>query len=123
MTRVAGLLLVALTAGCGAGQPGPASGNAAPGQALRVGLVEWRIVTSSRAILPGADRLVVTNAGTVGHDLYVSGAGVRAHTPLLDPGQSVTLPITPAVAGTLTLTCEVPGHEQGGMHTTVAVAR
>lgn len=123
MTRTRGLLLlVALTAGCNAGQPGVTAGNAPPGHALRVGLVEWRIVTSSRAILAGTDQLTVTNTGTVSHDLYVRGGGVQAHTAPLDPGASATLSIDAVAGSTLTLSCELPGHEQAGMHATVTVA-
>ena len=123
MTRLRPALLTALLAatGCAAGQPGAAAGAAAPGHTLRVGLVEWRIVTSSRAILAGADRVTVTNTGTVPHDLQVTGPGVNAHTPLLDPGGSATVTITPRTGSALTLTCEVPGHEQAGMRTTVTV--
>ena len=123
MTGLRTALLIALLAatGCAGGQPGAAVGVAAPGHTLRVGLVEWRVVTSSRAVLTGADRLTVTNTGTVRHDLQVTGPGVNAHTPLLDPGGSATLTISPHVGSTLTLTCEVAGHEEAGMRTTVTV--
>ena len=120
--RLTFVLLAAVTAGCGAGQPGSSVGAAPPGHTLRVGLVEWRIVTSSRGLLAGADRITVTNAGTVAHDLHVSGPGVHAHTPLLEPGGTATLSVRPRTGSSLELTCEVPGHEQAGMTTTVGVA-
>lgn len=108
--------------GCGAGQP-IAAGTAPPGSTLRVGLVEWRIVTSSRAVTAGGDQITVTNTGTTGHDLHVTGPGVHAHTPTLPPGGTATLTITTRAGTTLTLTCELPGHEAAGMHTTLALRR
>ena len=126
------LLLAALTAvpiaaaaaGCGgAGGGSVENGTAAASDSLRVGLVEWGIVTSSTAITAGVDHLTVTNAGTTAHNLYVSGGGVHAHTADLPPGQKATLTITTRVGTTLTLTCEIPGHEDAGMHTTVTVIR
>lgn len=120
-TGLTAALLAAVTAGCTAGQPGSDVGAAVPGPTLRVGLVEWRVVTSSQGLLPGADLVTVTNTGSAAHDLYITGPGVSAHTPLLDPGGSATLSITPRAGTILTLTCEVPGHEQAGMRTTISI--
>lgn len=116
----AGLVAAGITvAGCGSGQPDV--GHAPPGNTLRVGLLEWRIVTSSTALTPGMDRLTVTNTGTTDHNLYVIGPGVHAHTADLPPGHSATLTLTTRPGTRLALTCELPGHEAAGMHTTVTV--
>lgn len=108
-----------LVAGCGTA--GPSTGSAPASAALRVGLVEWRVVISGAALTAGIDRLTVTNAGTTAHDLHVTGPGVRVHTPLLSPGATVDLEVLSRAGTTLALTCEVTGHEAAGMHTTVAV--
>lgn len=107
-------------AGCSAA--GATSGSAPASASLRVGLVEWRILTSGAAVTPGVDRFTVTNTGTTAHDLHVRGPGVHVHTPLLSPGATATVTVHSRADTTLTLTCEVPGHEAAGMRTTVAVA-
>ena len=106
-------------AGCSAA--GATSGSAPAAASLRVGLVEWRIVTSGAAVTAGVDRFAVTNTGTTAHDLHVSGPEVHVHTPLLPPGASATLTVRSRAGTTLTLTCEVPGHEAAGMRASVAV--
>lgn len=113
--------LAAAVTGCAAGGPPAVAGTAAPSHSLRVGLLEWRIVTSAPAVIPGVDRLTVTNTGTTSHDLQVTGPGVRAHTPLLAPGATASLTLRIRAGTTLRLTCEVPGHEEAGMHTTLQV--
>lgn len=100
---------------------GATSGSAPPSHTLRVGLVEWRILTSSAALTAGTDRLLVTNTGTTAHDLHVSGQGVHVHTPLLSPGASAALRLTTRAGTVLTLTCDVPGHDTAGMHTSLSV--
>ena len=72
--------IAAATAGCGgAGRASVENGTAPASDSLRVGLVEWRIVTSSTTITAGVDHRCVTNAGTIVHNLYVNGG---------DPGLS-----------------------------------
>lgn len=117
---VGALTVVVLTvAGCST--PGPATGTAPASPTLRIGLVEWRIVTSSPALTAGTDRLTVTNTGTTAHDLHVTGPGLHVHTPLLPPGGTTTVRLTSRAGSTVTLTCEVPGHEAAGMHTRLTV--
>jgi hypothetical protein len=96
---------------------------AAPSNTLRVGLLEWRIVTSSRAVTAGVVNLTVTNTGTTTHDLHVTGPGVRAKTSLLTPATTAKLTIITRAESSLTLTCNVPGHQQAGMRFTIAVSR
>lgn len=115
------LLAVGALALTGCSAAGPGAGSAPASATLRVGLVEWRIVTSSSAVLGGLDRFTVTNAGTTAHDLHVTGPGVHAHTPLLAPGATASLTVPSRGGTTLTLTCEVVGHDAAGMHATIAV--
>lgn len=117
-------LLIAATAGCAGDSPtAPAAGTAPATASLRVGLLEWQIITSSPALTAGVDHLTVTNTGTTAHDLYVTGPGVNDHTPLLQPGGSAHLRLTTRAGSTLRLTCEVPGHEEAGMRTTITITR
>lgn len=119
-SRAAVLTSVALAlAGCSVG--GVDTGAAPASATLRVGLVEWRIITSAPAVTAGVDRLTVTNTGTTAHDLHVLGPGIHVHTPLLSPGARATLTLTSRAGTTLTLACEVPGHEAAGMRATLAV--
>lgn len=116
------LLLIAATTGCAADSPTVTAAGTAPATAsLRVGLLEWQILTSSRALTAGLDHLTVTNTGTTAHDLRITGAGVDDSTKTLPPGGTTTLTITTRRGTSLTLTCDLPGHEQAGMHTRVAV--
>ncbi len=124
---VTGTLAAALTlavGGCVGNPPAASTARTGPPTAtLRVGLLEWRIVTSGAAVLPGDDRFIVTNTGTTAHDLHVTGPGMHANTPILPPGHSATLSVTAPAGATLRLSCELPGHERAGMHATVTVTR
>lgn len=117
----AALFAVGLLAVTGCTAAGATSGAAPATAVLRVGLVEWRIVSSGPAITAGADRIIVTNTGTTAHDLHVTGPGLHLHTPLLPPGSSTTLLLTSRAGTRLVLTCEVTGHEAAGMRTVLAV--
>ena len=66
---------------------------------------------------PGKVTFAVKNAGKIGHDLVVSGAGRPGHREdaAPQPGQDRrTLTVTLA-AGSYTLYCSVPGHRAAGM--------
>lgn len=119
---VAAGIMTASAAGCSGGHVA-STRTAPPVSTLRIGLMEWRIVTATAALTPGVDHLTVTNVGTTEHNLYVSGPGVQAHTPNLPPGHTATLTLDARAGSRLTLKCELPGHEEAGMHTTLRVPR
>jgi len=131
------LLAVALATGCGpSGQhtavvpstPGsPAATGPSPSSAatreVRVGLTEWSITTDSDRVASGTVTLTVTNAGTVAHDLRVTGPNEAiATTTMLRPGEQQELTFTTPTRETLLLWCTVPGHSQQGMRTTLRIA-
>jgi manganese oxidase len=62
---------------------------------------------------------VVTNDGTMAHDLEVVGTDLI--TPMLQPGESATLDLSGLEPGTYTVICTVPGHEAAGMTGTLTV--
>lgn len=113
-----------LLGGCGSAPPSvahpgsharPAAEHAA--LAVRVGLTEWTIVTSTSFVRPGRVSLHVTNTGATEHDLEVQGRAGRWKTPVLDPGQQATLSVRARPGETLALWCTEPGHRAQGMHT------
>lgn len=94
-----------------------------PSPTVRVGLLEWQIVTAGAALTGGLDTLTVTNTGTTAHNLHVTGPGTHAHTRLLPPGGTQTLTLLTRAGSALILTCDVPGHDAAGMHATLQVER
>lgn len=113
------VLSLAATA-CSAQRP---SADPAAARQLRIGLVEYDVLASHAAVLPGDVTLEVTNAGAEAHDLRVDGALQPAATPTLRPGDTATLPLRVAPdQEELVLSCTLPGHRAQGMHTRLAVA-
>lgn len=100
----------------------PAGKPVAAGPTVAVTESEFKIVLATPKVAPGKVTFAVKNAGHIGHDLVVSGAGVpaTAKTPLLAPGKTGTVSVTLA-AGTYTLYCSVPGHRAAGMVATLTV--
>lgn len=119
------LVAVAAAGGCGAagggGEPAQAAPARPPSRAVRVGLSEWTVALSA-PLAAGQVVLTVTNAGTVAHDLAVTGARVDAQTPVLPPGGRATLRIAAAPGQRLRLRCMITGHAAAGMDRTVTVA-
>jgi plastocyanin len=96
-----------------ASESAPAAGQK---RALAVSESEWKVVLPPSAKLkPGTYTLHVTNKGTVVHNLYVNGPGVKNKgTRNLNPGQSANLTVTLGT-GTYDVYCAIPGHKQLGM--------
>lgn len=116
---IAGLSVAA--AACSVPQRPPADTAAA--RELRIGLVEYEVLSSHAAALPGAIVLEITNAGAEAHDLRVDGALEPAATPTIRPGDTAILRLrVPAGQDELLLWCTLPGHRAQGMHTRLAVS-
>jgi hypothetical protein len=114
---------VATLTACGGTAATSSSTGSNPAEGVvRVGLTEWVIVTSSRAVEPGSVELQVTNTGGTEHDLIITGASGHWATPMLDPGDEAELTIEATAGEELELTCSVPGHEPQGMRSTLQVA-
>lgn len=123
MNRRPGLLLAAaalvVAAGCTSPQLRADSG---PTRDLRVGLLEYEVITSHVAVMPGVVKLKITNAGAEAHDLYIDGAETLAASPVIPPGESTTLKVwAPDDQVELVLWCTLPGHRSQGMLTRLAV--
>jgi manganese oxidase len=83
---------------------------------VAVSLTEFAI-SPTEIVSNGA--LAVTNDGAMPHDLAVVGTDVA--TPILQPGESASLDLSSLEAGTYTVICTVPGHEEAGMVATLVV--
>lgn len=119
---LAGLLLLAagLAASCGGGgergggggQPGGGAG-----EVVTVTELEWAIQLPSE-IPSGAVTFSVKNDGAVEHNLVIQETEQRLDG--IQPGQTRTLQVT-LQPGTYNIVCDIPGHSEAGMKTTVTV--
>ncbi|MFP5352859.1 MAG: multicopper oxidase domain-containing protein [Actinomycetota bacterium] len=67
----------------------------------------------------GAVTFEVTNGGKADHNFAIEGVG---KTKMLAPGESASLQVASIEAGDYTVICEVAGHADGGMKTTLVVS-
>lgn len=84
----------------------------------QVGLSEFKITPASLTVSPGGS-LVVTNNGSVAHNLTIQGTSKA--TKSLNPGQSETLSLDGLKNGQYTIICSIPGHESAGMKGTLVI--
>jgi FtsP/CotA-like multicopper oxidase with cupredoxin domain len=91
---------------------GDALTTAKDANAVGVTLTEFAI-TPNTVSVPEGGSLLVTNAGTVEHNLAVEGTDVRVDN--LAPGTSKRLDLSGLDAGMYTIFCEIPGHRGSGM--------
>lgn len=122
------LLTVALgAAACGPGGGGPPGGGGQPGggqpgagqpggSSVSVSVKEWGITVGE--VPSGAVTFVVKNDGAVEHNLVIKETQTRLDG--IQPGQTKELRAT-LQPGTYTIVCDIAGHEEAGMHTTVTV--
>lgn len=94
------------------------TGVAAAGepQTVEVSLTEFAVTPASLQVTPGTEvTLVVTNDGTMPHDLKLND---EQGTGMLDAGASETIELG-AIEETSELWCTVPGHREAGMSMTI----
>jgi uncharacterized cupredoxin-like copper-binding protein len=72
---------------------------------------EFSFTLSTKTVKHGAVTFKVKNGGSISHDFKIDGK----QTKLLSPGQSATLSVTFARAGSYPYECTVPGHAAAGM--------
>ena len=82
------------------------------GGGVPVTLSEFAI-SPSMITAPLGGKLIITNNGTVEHNLAIDGTDLK--TPMLKAGESATLDLGDLEAGTYTVICGVPGHKEAGM--------
>lgn len=81
---------------------------------------EWTVRPSYRSLAAGRIDFNVNNRGEDDHDLTVRDASRRFGQLPLAPGETGTLTLTLA-AGSYTLFCSLPGHEEAGMAAGISV--
>ena len=87
---------------------------------ISVELSEFNIAMSASTVRPGDITFQVKNNGNVDHNFVISTLKLR--TEMLRPGQSVTVVATDVSAGTYEVICEVSGHLEAGMKSTLTVS-
>lgn len=113
----AAALLAAACGGGGGGQPGGGQPGGTTGSAVNVSEKEWGIEIAGD-VRSGSVTFAVKNNGAVEHNFVIKETGQRIDG--LQPGQTKELAanLTP---GTYTIICDIAGHEEAGMKTTVTV--
>ena len=95
------------------------AGSGAVATTIDVSLSEFKI-DGNLVAQTGDVNLSVTNAGSQQHNLVVEETG--AQTPLLNGGDAAVLALGSLDAGNYTVFCNVPGHRESGMETTLIVS-
>lgn len=115
------LAAVALLAGCGGGGGGGTTGQ--PAGSIKVTLTEFKFDPSDVSAPHGKVVFFLVNAGTTQHDLAIrDSSGTRvAVSELVSAGDSFVFTVDNIAAGSYTIFCTQPGHEQSGMKGTLTV--
>jgi uncharacterized cupredoxin-like copper-binding protein len=73
-------------------------------------------------------KVVLENKGVIEHDLAFVGLKATSNlspdlkTPMVKPGQTASIELTPTAKGTYEFVCTVPGHKEAGMRGTLTVS-
>jgi manganese oxidase len=101
------------------GDSGSSGAAAATPTVVDVELSEFAI-SAPAAIPAGPVTLLVTNVGSMGHDLAIDELGVK--TPMLASGESYELDLGVVTEGSFEVICTVAGHTESGMRAVLNVA-
>lgn len=92
-------------------------GEATAAEVAPVGLREFEIGSAPIEVSAGSV-LRFVNEGTTVHDVAIEGSGA---TPELQPGEEAELDLSDLEPGTYTAYCQLPGHRDSGMETTIII--
>lgn len=125
MRRIAVLIGACLAlSGCGGGgksTSSPAS-SASPQQTVTISEAEFSVTPNAVDVgRPGTVAFKVRNIGHIAHALEIEGNGVEEKTSSIQPGQSATLTVELAKAGSYEMYCPIDGHEGKGMKGRITV--
>ena len=114
----AGLAMAALLAACGGG-----SGTNQPSGSTKVTMTEYKFDPSTISVPHGKVVFYLVNSGSIQHDLAIrDSSGNRVdQSELISAGDSIVFTVNNIDAGTYTIYCSQPGHEQSGMKGTLTV--
>lgn len=88
-----------------------------PGSATVVSMVEMAFVPDPVEVPVADARLRLVNDGEVPHSFVVTELGKGS--PDVDPGEVFILDLTDQDPGTYAVICDLPGHREAGMETTL----
>ncbi len=111
-------VLFASIVGIGLAMRDDGGGAATSGQTISADLTEFAITLSSGEVAPDST-IEVTNSGTMIHNLGVTDTD--RVTPDLQPGETAALDLSGMEPGTYELYCEIPGHADSGMTTSLVI--
>ncbi len=116
------VLAAALTVACGPGGP-PGGGPPPPPPpggvtTVNVSEKEWSITLATPTVKAGKITFNITNTGAIEHNFVV--VQTKFEVQATQPGKSKT-GTTMLKPGTYTIICNIPGHEEAGMKTTLTV--
>ncbi len=111
------LTIVILAVGVAVGLH-PAQPALGGGPQTKITLKEFVFSPKNVAVSAGTDQFVVANTGAVEHTFVIDALKVKS--PAIKPGQSVTLTVN-LNPGTYQVYCDVPGHKELGMVSTITV--
>ena len=87
--------------------------------AASVSMVEMAFVPDPIELPTSEARLQIANDGEVPHSFVLPELGKG--TPDVEPGGSFTLDLTDQPPGTYEVICDLPGHREAGMETTLTL--
>lgn len=93
-------------------------GGGSGAQTVTVSASEFRFDPSAVSV-PEGGSLVLRNAGSAPHNLYVEGTEVK--TADVQPGDQTTVDISSLAAGQYTFFCNIAGHRSAGMEGTLTI--
>ncbi|MGH2348158.1 MAG: cupredoxin domain-containing protein, partial [bacterium] len=116
------MLLAVVGAACGRGGAPSQPGAQPPGPggvtAVNVDEKEWAITFAAPTVKAGQVTFTITNTGAIEHNFVI--VETKFEIDATQPGQSKT-GTTTLQPGTYTVICNIPGHEEAGMKTTLTV--
>jgi uncharacterized cupredoxin-like copper-binding protein len=91
-------------------------------QEVQLTTKEWEIIPGNVTVNAGKVRFIVTNAGTMSHNLTILLNGdVIGATPTFSPGDSPKIIEVDLQPGTYDMICSLPGHAARGQQGTITV--
>jgi uncharacterized cupredoxin-like copper-binding protein len=91
-------------------------------QEVQLTIKEWQITPSNVDVKAGKVRFIVTNAGTMSHNITITLNGdVVGATPTFAPSEGPKMFEVDLTAGTYNMMCSLPGHAARGQTGTITV--
>lgn len=94
-------------------------GDGGPTGATDVSMIEMAFVPDPIELASSEAVLRVVNDGAEPHSMLVPDLGKG--TPDLRPGEELTIDLTEAEPGEYDVFCDIPGHREAGMETTLVI--